>query len=131
MMREEILSYVKKEYGTTSEHLWKSNPEHEVLRHKLQPGEKKAKWYGLIMKVKRKTLGLDGEEYIDIINVKCKPEMIDLLQMSEGYLPAYHMNKANWITVLLDGTVPLNNIKQLIDESYDMTAGTKHKQLHT
>lgn len=128
MFREEILSYVKKEYGTTSEHLWKSNPEHEVLRHELQPGEKKAKWYGLIMKVKRKTLGLEGDEYVDILDVKCQPEMMNLLQMSEGYLPGYHMNKANWITILLDGTVPLDNIKQLIDESYYMTASAKVKR---
>lgn len=128
MMREEILSYVKKEYGTISEHLWQSSPENEVLRHELQPGEKKAKWYGLIMKVKRRTLGLEGEDDIDILNVKCNPEMIDLLRMSDGYLPAYHMNKSNWITILLDGTVPLENIKQLIHESYDMTANAKVKK---
>ena len=48
--------------------------------------------------------------------------------MSKGYLPGYHRNKAHWITVLLDGTVPLDNIKQLIDESYYMTAGAKEKK---
>ena len=128
MLRREILSYVKKEYGTTPEHLWKSYPEYEVLRHKLQPGEKKAKWYGLIMRVRRNTLGLEGEDEIDILNVKGNPEMMGLLQMSSGYLPAYHMNKANWLTVLLDGTVPLDNIKQLIDESFEMTASAKEKK---
>lgn len=128
MLREEILSYVKKEYGTNPEHLWKSYPEYEVLRHQPQPGEKKAKWYGLIMKVMRSTLGIEGRGYVDILNVKCNPEMMGLLQMSKGYLPAYHMNKSNWITVLLDGTVPLDNIKQLIDESYSMTAGVKEKK---
>ena len=131
MLRDEILSYVKKEYGTMPEHLWKSYPEYEVLRHKPQPGEKKAKWYGLIMRVKRKTLGLesvDGDSEVDILNVKCNPDMMGLLQMSKGYLPAYHMNKANWLTVLLDGTVPFNNIKQLIDESFGMTASAKEKK---
>lgn len=128
MLREEILSYVKKEYGTISEHLWKSAPQYEVLRHKQRPGEKKAKWYGLIMNVKRKALGLEGEEYVDILNVKCNPEIMNLLQMSEGYLPGYHMNKGSWITILLDGTVPLENIRQLIDESYCMTAGSKEKK---
>ena len=128
MLKKDILSYVKKEYGTAPEHLWKSAPEYEVLRHEQQPGEKKAKWYGLIMNVKRNTLGLQGEDEIDILNVKCNPEMMGLLQMSKGYLPAYHMNKANWITVLLDGTVPLDNIKQLIDESYYMTASAKERK---
>ena len=128
MYREKILSYVKKEYGTEPEKLWESNPENEVLRHKSQSGGKKAKWYGLIMKVKRKSLGLEGKGYVDILDVKCNPEMRDLLLTSHGYLPGYHMNKANWITVLLDGTVPLENIRQLIDESYYITAGAKEKK---
>ena len=128
MFREKVLSYAKKEYGTVSEHLWKSSPEHEVLRHPLQAGEKKAKWYGIIMKVKREHLGLEGDGYIDILNVKCAPEMVDLLQMSRGYLPAYHMNKRSWITILLDGTVPFDNIAQLIDESYARTASSKEKK---
>ena len=127
-IKEEILSYVKKEYGTTMEYLWKSYPTDGVLRHAPQQGEKKPKWYGLIMSVKRETLGLKGSGFVDILNVKCDPEMADMLKMSKGYLPAYHMNKAKWITVLLDGTVPLDNVKQLIDESYSMTAGTKEKK---
>ena len=128
MIKEEILSYVKKEYGTAPEHLWKSYPDYEVLRHESQPGEKKAKWYAIIMNVKRETLGLEGEGSVDILDVKCNQEMMSILQMSKGYLPGYHMNKAHWITVLLDGTVPLDNIKQLIDESYYMTAGGKEKK---
>lgn len=128
MFREEILSYVKKEYGTISEHLWKSYPTYEVLRHAALQEEKKAKWYAIIMDVKRETLGLEGTGRVDILDVRCNPEMKDLLQMSKGYLPAYHMNKTNWITVLLDGTVPLDNIKQLIDESYYMTASPKEQK---
>lgn len=128
MLKDEILTYVKKEYGTTEEHLWASYPDAGVLRHKQQPGEKKAKWYGLLMNVKRETLGLKGEGTVDILNVKCSAEMIDLPRMAKGYLPAYHMNKAHWITILLDGTVPLDNIKQLLDESYAMTATGKEKK---
>lgn len=125
MLRDKVLDYVKKEYDTTGEYLWKSYPDFAVLRHKPQSGEKKAKWYGVIMNVKRETLGLDGEGMVDILDVKCNSDMINILQMSEGYLPGYHMNKAYWISVLLDGTVPFDNIKQLIDESYDMTASSK------
>lgn len=128
MYKKEIFSYVKKEYGTMPEHLWKSYPDYEVLRHSQQPGGKKAKWYGIIMKVKLEALGLEGKGYIDILDVKCDPEMRDMLLSSKGYLPGYHMNKANWITVLLDGSVPLGNIKQLIDQSYYITAGAKEKK---
>ncbi|MDE5967378.1 MAG: MmcQ/YjbR family DNA-binding protein [Lachnospiraceae bacterium] len=130
MYRQDVLAYVKKEYGTDPVHLWQSSPDHEVLRHEAEQGKGKGKWYALIMSIKKETLGLEGEGFIDVINLKCEPEMIDLLRMSKGYLPAYHMNKNHWITVLLDGTVPFDNIKQLIDESYGLTADKKNKKKH-
>ena len=127
-LRQQVLDYVKTEYGTSSEHLWASYPTYEVLRHAQQPGEKKAKWYGIIMDVKRSVLGLDGEDYVDILDVKLDPETVDFLRHVNGYFPAYHMNKQSWITILLDGTVPFENIKQQIDESYAITASAKEKK---
>lgn len=41
--------------------------------------------------------------------------------MREEILPAYHMNKENWITILLDGTVSKGKICELIDISYELT----------
>ena len=120
---------MKTEYGTSSEHLWASYPTYEVLRHAQQPGEKKAKWYGIIMDVKRSVLGMDGDDYVDILDVKPDPETIDFLRHVNGYFPAYHMNKQSWITILLDGTVPFENIKQQIDESYAITASAKEKKI--
>ena len=120
--RQKILDYVKREYGTEPEHLWKSYPTYEVLRHRLRPGEKKAKWYGIIMDVKASSLGLDADGYVDILDVKLPPEAVDFLRQTKGYLPAYHMNKRNWITILLDGTVPFENIKQQLEESFLITA---------
>ena len=38
-----------------------------------------------------------------------------------GVLPAYHMSKAHWLTVLIDGTVDLQKIKILLDVSYTAT----------
>ena len=127
-LRQEILDYVKKEYATTPEHLWRSYPTYEVLRHEVEPGEKKAKWYGIIMDVKRSVLGLPGDGYVDILNVKLDPDMIEFLKRMNGYFPAYHMNKQSWITILLDGSVPIENIKQQIDESFVMTASVRGKR---
>ena len=47
--------------------------------------------------------------------------MIGNLRQSAGYLPAYHMNKDSWITIVLDGTVPMKEICDLIDQSYFLT----------
>ena len=30
---------------------------------------------------------------VDIINVKCEPDMVGLLTQTYGFLPGYHMNK--------------------------------------
>lgn len=47
--------------------------------------------------------------------------MIGGLRKEEGILPAYHMNKEHWITVLLDGTVEKEEICNLIDISFELT----------
>ena len=45
-----------------------------------------------------------------------------------GFLPAYHMNKTNWISVLLDETVPDEKIFPLLDLSYDSVAPKRRKK---
>ena len=42
--------------------------------------------------------------------------------MKEGYLPAYHMNKSHWISILLGGAVEAEEIKNLLEMSYEMTS---------
>lgn len=113
--REQIFQYVKEKYNTIPEYLWKKSPYHAVLRHT------NSKWYGIIMKVSKEKLGLDGKEEIDILDIKCDPEMIGNLRLSTGFLPAYHMNKEHWITLILEENVEEEQIKQLIDLSYTLT----------
>lgn len=114
MKREEIFEYVKKQYGTIPEYLWKESPESAVLRHK------NGKWYAVLMQVEKSRLGMEGNERIDIIDVKCNPDMVGLLTQTFGFLPGYHMNKKNWITMLLDGSVSEAKILDFLDMSYDL-----------
>lgn len=53
LKQEEIYEYVKKQYGTIPEYLWKSSPESAILRHK------NGKWYAAILRVEKSKLGLD------------------------------------------------------------------------
>ena len=117
LKREEIYEYVKKQYGTVPEYLWKESPESAVLRHK------NGKWYAVLMQVEKSRLGLDGNTKIDIINVKCDADMVGLLTQTYGFLPGYHMNKKYWITMLLDGTVSEAKILDFLDMSYDLIDG--------
>ena len=114
LTKEAIYKYVKEQYGTLPEHLWKKDPESAVLRHQ------NGKWYAVIMNVKKNVLGLQETGNVDIMNVKCDPEMTGLITQSYGYLPGYHMNKKHWISILLDRTVQITQVEKLLDESYQL-----------
>ena len=66
-------------------------------------------------------MGLEEKQRVDVLDLKADPVMIGSLCRAEGILPGYHMNKAHWITVLLDGTVDTEEIKVLIEISYQRT----------
>ncbi len=55
------------------------------------------------------------------INIKVDPQWRDLWRSTyESVLPGYHQNKEHWNTVILDGTVPKEELKRMIAESYDL-----------
>ncbi len=114
MDRQEIFDYAKTKYGTDPDYPWSDT--NAVLRHKAN-----RKWYGLVMEVRRDKLRLPGDGMVDVITVKCDPMLGASLRAQEGFHPAYHMNKDKWLTVRLDGSVPDEEIKDLIDLSYALT----------
>lgn len=86
------------------------------------------KWYAIIMDVPSCRLGLAGEALVDVMNVKCSTIMIGSLLSTKGFLPAYHMNKNHWISILLDGSVPDDQIFPLLELSYDSVAPKRKKR---
>lgn len=55
------------------------------------------------------------------INVKADPEWRDFWRKAyPAILPAYHLNKEHWNSMIMDGSIPVETIKQLIMESYDL-----------
>lgn len=60
------------------------------------------------------------------INVKCDPEWRDFWRSTySSVVPAYHMNKEHWNSIILDETVPEGDIKRMIGESYEITKGKR------
>ena len=117
-LRAQVFDYVKKTYRAEPEYLWLRFPDYAVFRH-----ADNEKWFGLVMDVPRQKLGLDGAERVDILNVKLSdPLLVDLLIRQTGYLRGYHISRGNWISILLDGSVPFADICQWLDESYVTTA---------
>ncbi len=124
--RDRIIQHVQDVYGVEAEYLWADTPDAAVFRH---PGSRK--WFGIVMTVLSSRLGLDGEKPIDIINVKCGPVLTGSLLTEKGFLPAYHMNKTNWVTILLNGTVPDEQITPLLELSYDSVAPKRRSRKKT
>ena len=119
---EEIFEYVQKQYGTVPEYLWIKSPDSAVLRHK------NGKWYAVLMTVEKSKLGLEENDLVDIMDVKCDPEMTSMIIQTYGFLPGYHMNKQHWITILLDGSVSEAKTLDFLDMSYDLIDGTGRKE---
>lgn len=123
-MKNAVFAYIKKKYKTSPEYLWKKYPEYAVFRH-----ADNNKWFALQAAVPENKLGLGGDDRIEVVNVKVDDMFYrDMLIRQEGFIPAYHMNKQYWVTVLLDGTVKQEQVFDLIDASFLDTASAKKKQ---
>ncbi|MCR5101421.1 MAG: methylated-DNA--[protein]-cysteine S-methyltransferase [Butyrivibrio sp.] len=48
----------------------------------------------------------------------------------ESVIPAYHQNKEHWNTVILDGSVPDDEIKKMIAHSYDLITDSPTKRIY-
>lgn len=115
-MRKKVEKYINENYNILQEYPWSKYPNYTTFKHKDNK-----KWFALIMDVPFKKLKIDKEGIVNVINLKNISEMVGCLRKEEGILPAYHMNKEYWITVLLDGAVPEERIFELIDISYELT----------
>ncbi len=140
---ERLAASIESLYGDRPEHLFEKYPEIAVFRD-----QRVKKWYSAVMAVsagqlqtkkqtdKQKAVKepeteqnqpavnpadrYDAKASVEIMNLKLAPENVERLQKVPGYYPAYHMNKKHWITVLLDGTLPDEDILALIAESHTL-----------
>ena len=108
-----LIAYVREKYGDELEYLWEKFPDNAVWRRKDS-----SKWYGALLTVSRRKLGIQSDEAAEIIDLRCEPGELEKLIDNERYYPGWHMNKKHWYTIILDGTVSLNEICRRLDESY-------------
>ena len=107
MTEKEIIDFCLTFDNTFEDRPFPDDFETVVMKH-----SDNKKWYALIMKVKDKMY----------LNVKTNPEYSELLRNTYKYIiPAYHMNKRHWVSVLLDGSVDKDTLTFLLDVSYDLT----------
>lgn len=108
-----LIAYVREKYGDELEYLWQKFPDNAVWRRKDN-----RKWYAAVLTVSKRKLGKESDERLEIIDLRIMPDEIEALIDNEKYFPGYHMNKKHWYTIILDGSVPYEEICGRIDKSY-------------
>ena len=123
-VREAVETYIRQTYGIEADHPLPSAPWFPVFRH-----PENRKWFALIMDAPGERLGLSGSGRVDLVNLKTTGlREVGFLCQQEGFFPGYHLNRGGWISILLDGTVPFEVIKPLVDQSFRVTGKGWHKQ---
>ena len=76
----------------------------------------------LVYKVQGKMFALTGLAF-ESVNLKVDTETgVELRERYSAVQPGYHMNKKHWITVIMDGSVPDKQLRQWVQNSYDLVA---------
>lgn len=112
-----VLSYAARVYGNSAEYLWEKFPSNAILRRRDNN-----KWYAALLTVQADKLGLHGGGLLEVLDLRGTPDFVSAVPDGVRFFPGYHMNKKHWFTVLLDGSVPEDEIFRLLDESYVLAA---------
>lgn len=116
-IRQQLDIYTKETYGVDPEILPFSHEDYEIYRH-----TDIGKWFAVFIVKERSAFGLVGDGPAEIICVKvADPMYADFLMNQPGYLRGYPSRDWNWVSAVLDGTVPFEDIRRLLDESYRAT----------
>ena len=103
MNKEEIIKYC-----LTLENTYKDCPFPDDFESVTMKHCKDKKWFALLMNVNNKLY----------LNVKTDPNYSDILRNTYDYIiPAYHMNKEHWNTIIIDEKVDEDLVKELIEQN--------------
>ena len=117
----DVMARIQRRYGAAPEFLWKRTPDNAIFRH-----PENGKWFAaVLLNTPRRVLDLPGSGALDILNLKCEPKLKGSLLDGRRIFPGYHMNKEHWITLVLDGSVPWEEIKPLVEMNHLLTAAKK------
>ena len=113
MKRNDVERYIKEKFDVLDEQIFPKYPNFSAFRHK-----KNEKWFALLMRLSASKLGLESDEMIEVLNLKCSPDLAMVLVDEEQIFKAYHMNKKHWISVNLNSKISQKIVFDLIDESF-------------
>ncbi len=89
-------------------------------------------WQLIRVKGSKKTFMLVYEKNGSVrVNVKVDPEWRDFWRKTySSVIPAYHQNKEHWNTIIIDGSIPDDEVKRMIADSYDLVTDTPTRRIY-
>lgn len=114
---KKIIKYIREKYDDGLEFLWEKYDNNAIWRNKAND-----KWYGLLLTVSKRKLGIDSDDIVEIIDLRYQKEKVDEIINGKNVYPGYHMNKKSWITIILDDSIAIDEIYDLIDNSYELSS---------
>lgn len=108
-----LVAHVREAYGDELEFLWRKSPGSAVVRRKDTE-----KWYAVFLAVPRSKLGGSSRERVEVLNLRVCPGELDGLVDYSSRFPAYHMNKKNWVSLCLDGSIPVEELAERLETSH-------------
>ena len=84
-----------------------------------------------VFKVAGKIFSLSALDRVPLeVSVKCEPELAVALRNSYPAIrPGYHLNKRHWNTIRLDGSLPDELVRDLVEDSYDLVVSALPKRV--
>ena len=122
MTRTELETYIKSQYGILPDYPFAGDFVTAVFRH-----PDNHKWFAIAMRIPKGKLGIPEDGFMDVVNVKCDPDVLISFRSQDGIYPAYHMNRNHWLTVALDNRTGNDTMAFLLGISFDLT----HKKKST
>ena len=114
-LKDDFIAWIKSKFGAEPDYPWPDDaPYSFVFRC---PNEK---WFALVMRIKYRQLGLTGDEYVWVVNMKADQDDIPNLVDHKSIFPAWHMNKKHWITILLTAVTDFEKLCELTEKSYEL-----------
>ena len=109
---QKYVDYIKANFGAEQEYPW----EDEASVFRCPNG----KWFGLLMRIGFKKLGIESDEPVWVVNLKADAEKIPELVNHKTIFPAWHMNKKYWITIILTTITDFELLCKLTEQSFDL-----------
>lgn len=114
----QLIAHVHREYGCHLEYLWQRSPNNGIWRR----GDNQ-KWFACLLLVPcSKIIPGPDDALINVLNLRCAPDVLDFIIDGRNIFPGWHMNKRHWISIILDGRMKNDDIYKLLKASHDIAA---------